>query len=182
MTVLRILQYPNPRLQQKATPFDQVQSENIQQIIKDMFETLYHAENCAALAACQLDVPNPPHITVIDFSENKDQPLCLVNATITEKNGETYTPEGCMSVPFGTYEKVKRAETIQVEALDQNGNPLNFHADGFMAKCIQHELDHLNGILFIDHLSKLKRHRVDTRIQKNYRAKKKIDEKNPTND
>jgi peptide deformylase len=181
MAVIPILQYPNPRLGQKATLVEDVKASRIQTIIKDMFETLYAADNCAALAASQLDINQPPHITVIDFSEKKDQPLCLVNAVISNPCGETNTPEGCMSVPFGTYEKVVRAETIHVSALDQHGKTLDFDADDFMAKCIQHELDHLNGTLFIDHLSKLKRKRVDTRISKSYKRQKKIADNKTSN-
>ena len=175
MPILAILQYPNPRLAEKATRVDNVMDPRIQTIIADMFETLYASENCAALAASQLDIDNPPHITVIDFSEKKDQPLCLVNATISDPKGLTHTEEGCMSVPFGTYAKVERAETIHVDALDQHGKPLRFDADGFMAKCIQHELDHLNGTLFIDRLSKLKRSRVDQKIDKGYRLQAKAE-------
>ncbi len=175
MAIIPILQYPNPRLAEKATYVEDVMDQRIQTIIADMFETLYASENCAALAASQLDIVNPPYITVIDFSEKKDQPLCLVNAKISQLEGRTHTEEGCMSVPFGTYAKVERAETIHVEALDQHGKPLCFDADGFMAKCIQHELDHLEGVLFIDKLSKLKRSRVDHKIDKGYRLKEKAD-------
>lgn len=175
MAMIPILQYPNPRLAEKAVPVEDVLAPEIQTMIADMFETLYGSENCAALAASQLDLKQQaaPHITVIDFSENKDQPLCLVNAKITERSGQTDTPEGCMSVPFGTYEKTKRSEKIHVIALDQHGKTLDFDADGFMAKCIQHELDHLDGKLFIDYLSSFKRQRVDQRIQKLYRRQKK---------
>jgi peptide deformylase len=142
-----------------------------QKIVDDMFETHYAAENCAALAATQLDIPNAPYVTVIDFSEKKDQPLCLVNAVIVERNGETNEPEGCMSVELG-YEKVKRAETIKVEYQDRHGNAQIMEADGFMAKCIQHELDHLEGVLFVDRISKLKKDRISKRITKSRRLKK----------
>lgn len=167
MTILKILQFPNPRLRTKGKKVE-VFDDNIETIIKDMFETHYAQENCAALAATQLDIIDPPHITVIDFSLKKDQPLCLVNAVITEKSGETYEEEGCMSVGIGAaiYEKVKRAEKIRVKALDAEGKPLDFEADGFLAKCIQHELDHLDGVLFIDHLSGIKRSSVGKRLEK----------------
>ena len=168
MSSIRILQYPDPLLKRKAVPVEDVKSPRIQSIVADMFETLYASENCAALAATQLDIPDAPDITVIDISEKKDQPMCLINATILHKEGTTKTPEGCMSVPF-IYEKAERAEKIQVKALDQDGNVLDFHADGFLAKCIQHELDHLQGTLFIDQLSKLKRNRVEKRIEKGMR-------------
>ncbi len=167
MTVLKILQFPDPRLKtigKAVTDF----GDSTQQIIDDMFETHYAQKNCAALAATQLDLIDPPHITVIDFSENKDEPLCLVNANIIAKSGETHEEEGCMSVGPGgaVYAKVLRAEKITVEAQDRHGNMLNFEADGFMAKCIQHELDHLKGILFIDYLSPLKRQRVLKQLKK----------------
>ncbi len=165
MTILKILQYPNPRLKTVAQPVETFDDE-IQKIIDDMFETHYSKENCAALAATQLDIKNPKHITVIDFSTNKDEPLCLVNAKIIEREGERTEEEGCMSVGGATYEKVTRAGKIKVRAQDRHGKPLEFEADGFMAKCIQHELDHLDGVIFLDHLSPLKRSRIDKKIEK----------------
>ncbi len=167
MAVLRILQYPDPRLKTVGIAVTDF-GNDIQRIIDDMFETHYAQENCAALAATQLDLIDPPHITVIDFSEKKNEPLCLVNANIVANEGKTIEEEGCMSVGPGgaVYEKVIRAEKITVEAQDRDGNALNFEADGFMAKCIQHELDHLKGILFIDHLSPLKRQRVFKQLKK----------------
>jgi peptide deformylase len=164
MTILKILQYPNPRLNIKAarvTAFD----DALQKIIDDMFETHYNTENCAALAATQLDIKNPPHITVIDFSPEKNQPLCLVNAEIIAQEGTLSEGEGCMSIA-GVYEAVKRATKIKVRAQDRHGKPLEFEAEDFMAKCIQHELDHLNGVIFIDRLSALKRERVDRKFSK----------------
>lgn len=160
-----ILQYPDPKLKRKGIKVKEF-DDRIRKIIKNMFETHYGAENCAALAATQLDIPDAPHITVIDFSAEKNQPLCLVNGEITHREGEMYEPEGCMSVPGGTYEKVKRAEKIHVKALDKEGKPIEFDAEGFMAKCIQHELDHLDGTIFIDRLSSLKHKRVDKRLEK----------------
>ena len=133
-----------------------------------MFETHYAQENCAALAASQLDIPNPLRITVIDFSEHKNQPLCLINPEIIERIGTYTEEEGCMSVGIGLgiYEKVTRAAEIKVRAMNMKGEIIEFEANGFMAKCIQHEIDHLNGKLFIDHLSSLKRHRIDKKIRK----------------
>lgn len=163
MTILKILQYPDPRLQGKGYTVTEI-NDNIRRIINDMFETHYAAKNCAALAATQLDLPNPPHITVIDFSAEKNQPLCLINGEIIERSGEMQEDEGCMSIA-GVYDKVKRSAKIKVRALDRDGNPLEFEADGFMAKCIQHELDHLNGTIFIDHLSRFKRSRIDKKFQ-----------------
>ena len=141
----------------------------------DMFETHYATDNCAALAATQLDFKDPLHITVIDFSPNKDQPFCLVNGKIIETSGEMQEEEGCMSVGGGTYERVKRHAKIRVQAQDRHGKPLDFIAEGFMAKCIQHELDHLDSKLFIDHLSKLKRKRVDKKIEKYNRWQEQAD-------
>lgn len=165
MAIIRILHYPDKLLQRKAkkvTEFD----DKLQKIIDDMFETHYSQENCAALAATQLDIANAPHVTVIDFSDNKDEPLCLVNGEIIERSGEMHEFEGCMSVVGGIYEKVKRAAKIKVRAQDRYGKPMEFEATEFMAKCIQHELDHLDGVLFIDRLSSLKRHMVDKKVNK----------------
>lgn len=165
MTMLRILQHPDPRLKLKGQLVDDPTTPHFQTIIKNMFETLYGSKNCAALAATQLDIDTPYRITVIDFSENKDQPLCLVNPEITEKHDELTEREGCMSV-LGIFESVTRAESIHVKALDQHGKTLDFEADGFMAKCIQHELDHLDGKLFIDYFSPLKRRMIEKKIKK----------------
>ncbi|PIZ03447.1 MAG: peptide deformylase [Gammaproteobacteria bacterium CG_4_10_14_0_8_um_filter_38_16] len=163
--MVKILQFPDLRLRKKGetvTDFGQ----KTQKMIDDMFETHYATDNCAALACTQLDFQNPQHITVIDFSEKKDQPFCLVNAKITQKSGTETSPEGCMSVKGGAYEKVTRAAKIKVHAQDRFGKTLEFEAEGFMAKCIQHELDHLDGKLFIDHLSHLKRDRIKKKIEK----------------
>lgn len=164
MTILKILQYPDPRLSRKGYTVLDVDS-NIRRIISDMFQTHYAARNCAALAATQLDLPNPPHITVIDFSDKKDQPLCLINGEIIERSGEMQEEEGCMSVA-GIYDKVKRSAKIKVRALNAEGKSLEFEAEGLMAKCIQHELDHLNGVIFIDRLSRFKRGRIDKKFKK----------------
>lgn len=169
MAIVKILQHPDPRLgtiAEKVTDF----GPETQKVIDDMFETHYKAENCAALAATQLDFEKPKHITVIDFSPNRDQPLCLVNGEIIWRSEELmHEPEGCMSVPGGVYETLKRSAQIKVRAQDRFGKEFEMEAQGFLSKCIQHELDHLNGKLFIDHLSRLKRARVDKRISKYYR-------------
>jgi peptide deformylase len=173
MAIIKILQHPNPRLAkrgEKVTDF----GPKTQQIIDDMFETHYNTENCAALAATQLDFQHPLHITVIDFSPKKDQPLCLVNGEIIWRSDELMSEaEGCMSVPGGIYETLKRSAKIKVRAQDRFGKEFEMEASGFMSKCIQHELDHLNGTLFIDRLSKLKRSLVDRRINKFYRMAKR---------
>jgi peptide deformylase len=165
MTMLKILQYPDPRLKIVAPPVVEV-NEHIQKIIDDMFETHYNTPNCAALAATQLDIDDPKRITVIDFSTKKNQPLCLINPEIIHASGEHAEEEGCMSVGGGTYENVTRAAKITVRALDRHGKLLEFEADGFMAKCIQHELDHLNGRIFLSRLSPLKRQRIEKRLAK----------------
>ncbi|MBP9722488.1 MAG: peptide deformylase [Gammaproteobacteria bacterium] len=163
--MLKILNYPDPKLQRvakKVTKFD----NRLHQIIKDMFETHYNTRNCAALAATQLDLPAPPHVTVIDFSEQKNQPLCLVNAEIIERQGTHKEEEGCMSVyPDYIHAGISRSETITVKYQDQEGNEQQLKTDGFLAKCIQHELEHLAGTIYIDHLSRLKRNLVDKKIQ-----------------
>lgn len=164
MTIYKILQYPDPRLRQKGELVTKFDAE-LQTIVDSMFETHYSQENCAALAATQLDMPNPPHITVIDFSPNKDQPLCLINGEIIEREGNQTEQEGCMSVA-GVWDKVSRSFKIKVRAQDRHGNPLEFYAEEYMAKCIQHELDHLNGMVFIDRLSPLKRQRVEKKFEK----------------
>lgn len=173
MAILKILQYPNPRLRtiaKKVEKFD----DRIKSIIDDMFETHYNAQNCAALAATQLDIADPPSITVIDFSQEKNQPLCLVNPEIIEREGEREEEEGCMSVGIGShiYEAVTRADKIKVRALDRNGNPIEFEADGFLAKCIQHELDHLQGKLYIDRISRMKRRRIEKKLEKLEKVRK----------
>lgn len=160
MTVLQILQYPDKRL---SVPGEKVLKVDggIKKIIADMFETHYAQKNCAALAATQLGIPLC--ITVIDFSEEKNKPLCLINPEIIKREGETNTPEGCMSVS-GVHSKVKRAEKITVEAWNEEGKTIVFDADGFMAKCIQHEVDHLNGMVFIRRLSSVKQKLIDRKF------------------
>lgn len=168
MAVIRILQYPDPRLKNSGAVVTDF-GPATQKIIDDMFETLYKTENCAALAMTQLDYETPLRITVIDFSENKDQPLCLVNPDYTPLTDERFNQaEGCMSVPGGVYDTVGRPRKVMVKAQDRHGEPLEFEAEDFMAKCVQHETDHLNGTLFIDKLSGLKRSRATAKIKKYY--------------
>ena len=150
-----ILNYPDLLLKRQAILVKNV-DESIKQIVKSMFKTHYHADDCAALAATQLSIPNAPAITVIDFSANKDQPLCLINPTIVESSGEQKEVEGCMSVfPGHIAAKVKRAMHVTVQYLDIDGNKQTMQAEGFMAKCIQHELDHLQGMLYLDRLGQI---------------------------
>lgn len=170
MTKIRILDYPDPKLKRVGKKVDVVNDE-VKKIIADMFETHYGTENCAALAATQLDFADPLAITVIDFSENKDDPLCLINPEIIESDGEQFEYEGCMSVyPDHLHERVKRAERVVVSALNEQGERIELSAEGFMAKCLQHEIDHLNGLTYLDRLSPLKRQRL---LDKLHKIKKK---------
>lgn len=168
MTIYKIIQFPDDRLSIKAQEVIQINDE-IKIIVKNMFNTLYSAKNCAALAASQLEIPwsdkIPRRITVIDFSPEKNKPLCLINPIISNTQGETLLKEGCMSLEVITA-AVRRFQKIKVNALDINGEKLEFEADGFMAKCIQHEVDHLNGIIFIDHLSEIRKSMLIKRILK----------------
>jgi len=172
MTIIKILQYPDKRLKRigvRVENFDEVQK-----VIDDMFETRYATDSCAALAATQLDLEIPWFITVIDLSKNNNEPLCLVNAEIIEREGEQNEYEGCMSVyPNFIHEKVKRDMKIRVKAQDRHGNPIDMVAEGYLAKCIQHEIDHLNGGLYIDRLPKIKLERIARKVKKQERLNKK---------
>jgi peptide deformylase len=168
MAIVTILQYPDRRLRRQGEPVTDF-GTTLQAVVDDMFETHYAQDNCAALANTQLDFPVPQQITVIDFSPNKDQPLCLINPKIIESTGTQHEEEGCMSVGLYTgmvFGKVKRAASIRVTAQDRAGNPLDFTAEGFMAKCIQHELDHLAGVLFIDRLAETKKDKIKKQLKK----------------
>lgn len=169
MTIIKILQYPDPKLKRKAVKVEKF-DEALQAVIDDMFETHYVAQNCAALAATQLDLPIPYSITVIDYSENKDKPLCLVNPEVVERSGEQYEIEGCMSVcPNTVHEKVKRAQKVKVRAQNRYGEPIEIEAEGFFAKCLQHEIDHLEGTVFLDRLPLVKKERALRKIKKEQR-------------
>lgn len=174
MAIIDILEYPDERLKRSAKPVSVVDS-SVKKMVDDMFETHYAQKNCAALAATQLNFAEPLAITVIDFSEKKDQPLCLINPEIVEATGAHVELEGCMSVfPEQVREKVKRGASITVRAMDREGQPLEFTADDFMAKCIQHETDHLHGLLFLDRLSKLRRKKLEVKINKILREKARL--------
>ncbi|MGB0846134.1 MAG: peptide deformylase [Thiolinea sp.] len=161
MALLEILHHPDPRLRKKAVPVTEV-DENITQLVDDMFETMYDARGIG-LAATQVNVHQ--RVVVIDLSEEKDQPMCFINAEILSKEGQMEHEEGCLSVPE-YYEKVTRAERIRVKALDRKGEIFEMDADGLLAVCIQHELDHLDGKLFVDYLSSLKQQRVRKKLEK----------------
>ncbi len=167
MAILEILQYPDPRLRIKTAPVENVKDTAIQKIINDMFETLYHTPHCAGLSTTQLNIENPKRITVIDESPDNEQPICLVNPVIVHTEGESEYSEACMSVyPDYIHAKVKRPDKITFKALDRDGNSLEIAAQGYFSRCVQHEIDHLNGILFIDHLSRLKRKMIEKKISK----------------
>lgn len=164
MAKLDILTFPDPRLRNKAKPVGSVDAR-IQRIVDDMFETMYAAPGIG-LAAIQVNVPL--RIVVIDTSEAKDAPLCLINPEITERSGEEQMDEGCLSVP-GFYEPVTRAERVRARALDRDGRPFELETDGLLAVCIQHEIDHLDGKLFVDYVSALKRQRIRRKLEKDQR-------------
>ena len=161
MALLEILHFPDSRLRLKAKPVTQV-DDRVRQTVKDMLETMYNAPGIG-LAATQVNIQE--QIIVIDVSEDKNQPIVLINPKILEKDGIEEMHEGCLSVP-GIYEKVQRAEHIRYTALDENGEAYEREADDLLAVCIQHEMDHLEGRLFVDYLSPLKKQRVKKKIQK----------------
>lgn len=161
MAILEILHYPDPRLRNEALPVEKVDLE-IKTLVSDMFETMYDAPGIG-LASIQVNVPK--RVIVVDVSEEHDQPLCFINPEIISKDGEEEMDEGCLSVP-GFYETVQRAETIRVKALNENGEEFEMDADGLLAVCIQHEIDHLDGKLFVDYISPLKRNRIRKKLEK----------------
>lgn len=164
MAQLEILHFPDPRLRTRAQPVEAVDDE-IKQLVTDMFETMYAAPGIG-LAATQVNVHK--RLLILDISEKKDQPMCFINPELIEKSGEEEMEEGCLSVP-GYYEKVRRADHIRVRALDREGKPFELEADGLLAVCIQHEIDHLDGKLFVDYLSNLKRQRIRKKLEKEAR-------------
>ncbi|MDR2030816.1 MAG: peptide deformylase [Azoarcus sp.] len=161
MALLPILRFPDPRLHTKATPVEAV-DDSIRQLIRDMAETMYGASGIG-LAATQVNVHK--RIAVIDANEERNGLLVFINAEIVEKWGECNSDEGCLSVP-GVRETIKRAERIKVRGLDGDGEPFELEADGVLAICIQHELDHLEGKVFVEYLSRLKQGRIRTRLLK----------------
>ncbi len=166
MAILEILNYPDPRLYTVAKPVSQVDAK-IQRLIDDMAHTMYEAPGIG-LAATQVDVHQ--QIIVIDISESKNKLQVFVNPKITAKAGTQEYEEGCLSVP-GIYENVTRAESVVIEALDRNGQPFTLEANGLMAVCIQHEMDHLLGKVFVQYLSPLKQSRIKTKMQKMQRGR-----------
>jgi len=165
MTILTVLKFPDERLRTKAKPVDNINND-VKTIVNDMFETMY-AENGVGLAATQVNIHQ--QIVVIDVSENKEQSYVLINPEIIKKNDETLiNEEGCLSVP-SSYAKVERHTQVTVRAQDIEGNTFELDGEELLAICIQHELDHLKGILFVDYLSPLKRKRIQTKLEKEAR-------------
>jgi len=166
MAKLRILEFPDPRLRTKAKPVEAV-DDQLRQLIDDMFETMYDAPGIG-LAATQVDVHR--RLLVADVSSEKTEPWVLINPVIIEQDGVEVTEEGCLSVP-GYYEEVERAEHIKVRYLDRDGKEQESEFDGLLAVCVQHEMDHLEGKLFVDYLSEAKRQRIRKRLEKERRQR-----------
>ncbi len=164
MALLNILHFPDERLRRQARPVAEVDA-GIRRLADDMFETMYDAPGIG-LAATQVN--RGERLIVIDVSEKRDTPLCLINPRILSAEGKGEMEEGCLSVP-GIYETVERAQRIRVAALDLEGRPFEMEAEGLLAVCIQHEMDHLEGRLFVDYLSPLKRNRIRKKLEKRRR-------------
>ncbi len=164
MAKLKILEFPDPRLRKKAVPIDDV-NDSVRQLIDDMLETMYAAPGIG-LAATQVDVHR--RLLVGDVSQEKNEPFELINPEILEQNGSVVTEEGCLSVP-GYYDEVERAGNIRVRFLDRDGAERELECEGLLAVLVQHEMDHLEGRLFVDYLSEVKRQRIRKRLQKDRR-------------
>jgi peptide deformylase len=165
LSILTILEFPDDRLRKVATEV-KIVDNNIKKLVDDMLETMYH-EHGVGLAATQVNVHL--RVIVIDVSENKDQPMCLINPEIIEKQGSKENEEGCLSVP-SFFEKVKRAERVKVKAMNRDGKWYEFEATDLLAVCVQHEMDHLQGKLFVDYISSLKRGRIKKKLEKQHKA------------
>jgi peptide deformylase len=165
MARLSILEYPDPRLRIRAEPVTKVDAE-IKRIAADMLETMYAAPGIG-LAATQVDVHK--RLIVLDISEERNRPYCFINPEIVAREGAINSEEGCLSVP-GTFDYVDRARKIKVQALDADGKPFELEAEDALAVCIQHEMDHLDGKLFVDYLSEMKRQRLKKKVLKKARS------------
>jgi peptide deformylase len=166
MTRLTILEYPDPRLRTKAAPVAEVDA-GVRQLIDDMLESMYAAKG-VGLAATQVNVHR--RILVADVSEQKDTPLAFVNPEVLSRAEVGTMQEGCLSVP-GFFEDLERAHRIRVRALGRDGKPFEMDAEGLLAVCVQHEIDHLEGKLFVDYLSELKRTRIRKKLEKEQRQR-----------
>ena len=167
MAPLQILRYPDPRLRTRAQPVGEV-TEEIRELVGDMFATMYAAPG-VGLSASQVDVHK--RIIVVDVSKERNDPHAFINPEIEIVGGTQLLEEGCLSIP-GFYETVSRADRIHVRALDEHGEPFSLEADGFLSVCIQHECDHLEGKLFVDYLSNLKRGRIRKKLAKQQREER----------
>jgi peptide deformylase len=167
MSRLTILEFPDPRLRRVARPVDEV-TESERQLAADMLETMYESRGIG-LAATQVN--EDVRVVVMDLSEDRSEPRVFINPEIIERQGSQKCEEGCLSVP-GVYAEVKRAEQVRVRALDADGQAFELEADGLLAVCIQHEIDHLDGKVFVDYLSPLKRRMVEKRLKKQQRLEK----------
>jgi peptide deformylase len=165
MALLPILHYPDPRLHKVAAPVTVV-DERIRRLINDMAETMYAAPGIG-LAATQVDVHE--RVLIIDISDTRDELRAFINPEIIETTGEAETEEGCLSVP-GIFDKITRAERVKVRALNVQGERFTLEAEGLLAVCIQHEIDHLDGKVFVDYLSRLKQKRIASKLQKQSRS------------
>lgn len=166
MAILDILEYPDPRLRTRAKPVNVV-DDSVRTLIDDLFETMYAAPGIG-LAASQVNVHR--RIIVVDVSENRDEPHAFINPELEVFGERVETEEGCLSVP-GFYEPVTRYEGVRVVALDRDGNNLEAEFDGLLAVCVQHECDHLEGRLFVDYLSSLKRTRIKKKLEKQHKVR-----------
>jgi peptide deformylase len=166
MAKLTILEFPDPRLRTKAQPVESVDNE-LRMLVDDMFETMYAAPGIG-LAATQVNVHQ--RLLVADVSSNGDAPHVLINPVILEKDGVQFSEEGCLSVP-GYFEEVERAEHIKVRYLDRNGEEVEQEMEGLLAVCVQHEIDHLDGKLFVDYISEAKRSRIRKRLMRDQRQR-----------
>lgn len=164
MAILEVLNFPDERLRTVAEPVAEI-NDDIRQLVADMFDTM-REEKGIGLAATQVD--RHVRVVVMDVSDDQDTPRVFINPEITKREGSTISEEGCLSVP-GNYAKVERAEKVTVKAQDENGETYELEADGLLAICIQHELDHLQGKLFVDYLSPLKRQRIRKKLEKEAR-------------
>ncbi|MEE9412909.1 MAG: peptide deformylase [Methylococcales bacterium] len=168
MAILQILEYPDRRLRKKAVVVDCV-DDSIRRTVEDLFETMYDAPG-VGLAATQVNIHK--RILVIDVSDEKDSPLCLINPEILETEGLAESEEGCLSVP-GVFEMVERPEKVTIRALGKDGQPFEMAADDLLATCIQHEIDHLDGKVFVDYLSTFKQQRIKKKLEKQQRISAK---------
>ncbi|KPK51703.1 MAG: peptide deformylase [Thiotrichales bacterium SG8_50] len=165
MALREILHYPDPRLRTVAKPVE-VFDDSIRTLVKDMAETMYAAPGIG-LAATQIDVHQ--RVIVLDITPDRSDLKVFINPQLTDLHGETVMEEGCLSVP-GVYDNVQRAERIRIQAMDENGQPFELEADDLLAVCIQHEIDHLDGKVFVDYLSPLKQQRIGKKLQKRQRV------------